>query len=105
MFLEDRLTEICEDFRHNDDTPTECIIKLLQACVDHISERVHGGMKVKDVAAVILQTDKIWRTFSAKKLPTAKDVFYENYIRPRIVDNTNANPALRELVINKESKH
>lgn len=105
MFLEDRLTEIFEDFRHNDDTPNECAIKLLQACVDHISERVYDGMKVKDATAVILQTDKIWRTFSAKKLPTAKDLFYESCIRPRIADNPNASPTLRELVINKESKH
>ena len=101
MFLEDKLQVILFEYLQGEKDTRQASDDMLNACINHIAERIKDGMKVKDVAAVIEQTDKIWRTFAKKNLPNSGDVFFESYIKPRILDHPNANQGLKNYFSKK----
>lgn len=84
MFLEDKLELMLKDSAY-EDTATD----MLNACIAHIADCCEDGMKAKDCAAVIKQTDDVWRRLCKKNGlgETAQNFFKKHYIDERCIDH------------------
>ena len=82
MFLEERLNNILATVDKK-----YWLARALDECVDFIAERTKPGISYADMAAVIKQTDTIWRQFcdSHSMSQPICDAFTTLYINDRIL--------------------